>query len=277
MKSKRCLVTGANSGVGWGTALVLAKQGAQVVMLCRNPEKGKAAQAEIIKQSGNSQVELMLCDLASKQQIQSFISNFLSRYDQLDLLVNNAAIVPPNRQVTADGIEMQLMVNVLAPFMLTQGLMPALQAAPTGRVVNLSALPTATLKPHFDDIQSERNYRIWGWQRYERTKTFLTLLTWGFAERLGEGQITFNGAHPGVVDSHILQGANPLSRWIMRTFFSTPQQGGERVVFAASDSSMAGKTGYYVKWNGQAIPISEFYNPETRDTMWTLAMQLASA
>ncbi|MHA2163681.1 MAG: SDR family NAD(P)-dependent oxidoreductase [Candidatus Thorarchaeota archaeon] len=119
MSGKVCIVTGSNSGIGKETALALAKMGATVVMVARNQERGEKAQAEIIEKTGSTSVDLMLCDLASMDEIRRFASAFKNKYDRLDVLINNAGAVFSRRQLTVDGFESNLAVNHLAPFLMT--------------------------------------------------------------------------------------------------------------------------------------------------------------
>ena len=129
MQGKVCLVTGANSGIGKGTALGLAKMGATVVMVARNPEKGQSALEEIKVLSGNNAVELMLADLSSQMAVRELAASFKGKYVSLNVLINNAAIIPPERTITLDGIETQFAVNHLAPFLLTNLLIDSLMAS----------------------------------------------------------------------------------------------------------------------------------------------------
>ena len=114
MEGKVCLVTGANAGIGKATALGLAQRGATVVMVSRDRERGETAQAEIARQSGNESVNLLLADLSSQAEIRRLAAEFERQFDQLHVLVNNAAVIPLQRQVTEDGLEMQFAVNHLA-------------------------------------------------------------------------------------------------------------------------------------------------------------------
>src|SRR5207237_49058 len=104
MNGKVCMVTGGNAGIGKAIALELARRGATVVMVCRNRERGEAAQAEIRAQTGNEKVDLMLADLASQAAIRQLAAEFQSRYDHLHVLINNAAVMPGRRTLSPDGI-----------------------------------------------------------------------------------------------------------------------------------------------------------------------------
>ena len=128
MQGKICLVTGSNSGIGKETVLGLAKMGATVVMVVRNKERGEKAQKEIMKQSGNNSVDLMICDLSSMESIRLFAAEFWKKYKRLDVLVNNAGASFSKREVTPEGFERNFAVNYLGPFLLTHELLDLLRA-----------------------------------------------------------------------------------------------------------------------------------------------------
>jgi NAD(P)-dependent dehydrogenase (short-subunit alcohol dehydrogenase family) len=140
MDGKIILITGANSGIGQATAMALAKMGASVVMVCRDRNKGEIAQTEIITESSNQAVDLMIADLSSQKSIHQLAADFKARYPQLHVLINNAGINLPKRIVTVDGIETQFAVNHLAPFLLTNLLLDVLKASAPARIVNVNSM-----------------------------------------------------------------------------------------------------------------------------------------
>ena len=167
MNKKTFVITGANSGLGRGAALLLAKRGANVVMLCRNHERGEAARSEIIAQSGNPDVELILADLGSQHSVRSFVRQFKQSHDQLHGLLNCAGILRPQRHVTEDGLETMFAVNYLGHFLLTNLLFEPLQAGSPSRVITVSGSghkvgveggQSAAID--FDDLQGDKNFDI---------------------------------------------------------------------------------------------------------------------
>jgi NAD(P)-dependent dehydrogenase (short-subunit alcohol dehydrogenase family) len=127
MENKICIITGANSGIGKATALGLAKMKATVVMLCRNKDTGEIAQKEIISESGNKNVDLLICDLSFQDQIRRFVDEFKQKYQDLHVLINNAGVMASKRRLCADGFEMNFAVNHLGPFLLTNLLLDVLK------------------------------------------------------------------------------------------------------------------------------------------------------
>jgi len=153
---KRAVVTGANSGIGYETALALAHAGAEVILAVRSEQKGREALAKIRALSPQAKVRLDLSKLAS---VAEFSRRLNAEGQPLDILINNAGVMMlPQRQLTAEGFEMQLGVNYLGHFALTAQLLPLLRKAPAPRVVNLSSLMHRVGKIHFDDLQLERGY-----------------------------------------------------------------------------------------------------------------------
>ena len=152
MQGKVCLVTGATSGIGLVSACALAQQGARVVLVGRDLARCAAAVAHIKDQTGNSDIEALLADLSSQQQVRELARQFRARHPRLDVLINNAGGIWMNRQVTVDGLEMTVAVNHLAPFLLTHlllDLLPTnkiiLAVAQTRGMIFLSASPSPTL------------------------------------------------------------------------------------------------------------------------------------
>ena len=158
MKGKICLVTGSNSGIGKETALSLAKMGATVVMVVRNKERGEKAKKEIVKQSGNNSVDLMICDLSSMESIRQFAEEFKKKHKRLDVLTNNAGASFSKREVTPEGFERNFAVNYLGPFLLTHELLDLLKSSAPSRIINVSSGLAKDGKVDLDDLQSEKNY-----------------------------------------------------------------------------------------------------------------------
>ena len=159
MKGKVCVVTGSNSGIGKETAKALARMGATVVMAVRSRERGESARTEIVEASGNEAVDVMVCDVSSKESIGHFVGEFESRYDRLDVLINNAGAVFGRRENSVDGFESTLAVNYLGPFRLTLELLPMLRRGAPSRVVNVSSGMHKTGKMDLNDLQGNHHQR----------------------------------------------------------------------------------------------------------------------
>src|SRR5437764_10121566 len=149
-----CLVTGANTGIGFEIARGLAQTGAQVVLACRNQAKGEAARSAIANEFRDSAPDLLIVDLASQRSIRDAAQQFVAKHSHLDVLVNNAGTAVPERQVSPDGIELTFATNTLAYHLLTKLLLDLLRKAPAGRVVNVASAMAAGLD--LGDVEFKR-------------------------------------------------------------------------------------------------------------------------
>src|SRR5262245_57312736 len=156
LEDRTCLVTGATSGIGQETALGLAREGARVLIVGRDPARGEAARAEIAKRSGNDRIELLLADLASLREIARLAGEVGARCPALHVLVNNAGVVNLTRQQSMDGFEATFAVNHLAYFALTLQLEDLLRASAPARIVSVSSDAHRFGSIDWDDLQSEK-------------------------------------------------------------------------------------------------------------------------
>ncbi|MFW9879933.1 MAG: SDR family NAD(P)-dependent oxidoreductase, partial [Candidatus Thorarchaeota archaeon] len=161
MEGKICMITGANSGIGKATALGLAKLNATIIMVCRDKERGEKAREEIINQTGNKNIDLLLCDLSSQEQIRNLVNEFKKKYQYLHVLINNAGVMLKKRQECVDGFEMNFAVHVLAPYLLTLLLLDVLKKSTPSRVIIVGSAMHKMAKIDFNDLQCEnKNYSL---------------------------------------------------------------------------------------------------------------------
>jgi NAD(P)-dependent dehydrogenase (short-subunit alcohol dehydrogenase family) len=245
LKDKVCIVTGSNSGIGKETALALAEKGASIVMVVRNRELGEEARSQIIEESGNSSVDLMICDLSSRDAIRSFAVEFKNKYNRLDVLLNNAGAVISKREITADGCERSLAVNYLAPFLLTHELLSVLKESAPSRVINLSSGLYKRAKLNLDDLQCESSYK--SMSAYGNAKLMIIMHTYEMARRLEGTGVVVNVVLPGFVATNLGRSSgSKMSRvmfGMMKPFQLSPKEGAETSVYVASSSDIDGVTG----------------------------------
>lgn len=191
---RTALVTGANSGLGLHTAMELARHGAQVLMACRNPERGKAAVSRVQAEVPAASVELIVLDLASLESVRAAAEESTRRAPRLDLLVCNAGLMATPRGRTTDGFETQLGVNHLGHFAFTGLLLDSLLGAPAPRVVVVSSAAHRLGKINFRDLMGERRYKRWG--AYGQSKLANLLFMQELGRRAGPA-LTAAAAHPG--------------------------------------------------------------------------------
>lgn len=259
---KLVLITGATEGIGKATAIGIARQpGYRVVMHGRNEAKARAAIEEVKRESGSVAVEYLIADFSSLAGVQQLADAVLSRYGRLDVLINNAAGMFADRQLTADGLEMNFAVNYLAMYRLTYALLPLLKQTPNARIINLSSVGYKQAKPNFNDLQAERGYTMM--PVYFNSKLFCLYFTLDLAEELKDLGITVNAVHPGGVQTQLARDFKGPIKWMfavmMPLFFVSPEKGAESSVYLATSPEVADVTGtYFVKKKPEALlPIGE--------------------
>jgi NAD(P)-dependent dehydrogenase (short-subunit alcohol dehydrogenase family) len=208
LTGRAAVVTGANSGLGYVTALELARHGARVVLACRDEQRGEAAKQKLRFDVPTARVQLKKLDLASLASIRAFVDDVSSTYDGLDILVNNAGVMAIPRAQTADGFEMQFGTNHLGHFALTGLLLPLLLPRDGSRVVTVSSTAHKTGSIDFDDLMGERSYKKW--RAYSQSKLANLLFAYELQRRLEQaGAPTISvAAHPGYAATN-LQAVGP--------------------------------------------------------------------
>src|SRR6266851_4746582 len=235
MKDRVVLVTGANSGIGKAASLALAKMGATVVMVARNKERGEAARSEIIRESQNGSVDLLLADLSSLESVRQLATEFRKKYSELHVLINNAGLFNQRRHVTMDGYEDTFATNYLAPFLLTNLQLDLPKASAPSRIINVSSAGHYNGHINFDDLNLEKDYG--GWKAYGQSKLALVLFTHELAKKLQGTGVTVNAVHPGTVATNIWSRPMGPLGFIMtvpKLFMTSPKKGAETVVYLAS-------------------------------------------
>jgi NAD(P)-dependent dehydrogenase (short-subunit alcohol dehydrogenase family) len=271
IQGKICLVTGANAGIGKATALGLAEMGAAVVMVCRSRARGEAALADIRRRSGNDQIALLLADLSSQAQVRALAAEFKQRYDRLHVLVNNAAIIPLQRQETEDGLEMQFAVNHLAYFMLTLLLLDVIKASAPARIINVSSQVHAWGEIRFDDLQSRQAYNRH--RAYAQAKLANVLFTCELARRLAGTAVTVNALHPGVIATKL--GANYGGRERAQDApLAEARRGAQTTLYLATSPDVAGVSGRYFVYEKAVHRSADAYDQALAQRLWQVSAQL---
>ncbi len=279
MAGKICMVTGANSGIGKVTATALAAKGATVVMVCRSRERGEAAQQEVIAQSGNDQVDLLLADLSSMASTRAMVDGFKARYDHLHVLVNNAGALFPTRQESVDGLEMTFALNHMGYFLPTVLLLDLLKASAPSRIVNVSSDAHRAGRVDFDDLQNEEKYR--SFPVYSESKLENVLFTKELARRLEGTGVTVNALHPGFVRTNFgTNGAgngllNAAVRLITKLIAITPEKGAQTSIYLATSPEVEGISGAYFSNKKAVSPASQAKDAEAAQRLWAESERLA--
>jgi len=273
MAGKVVIVTGASAGIGRATAAGLAALGARVVMPCRDAPKCEASVARIGAAVPGASLEMMRLDLASMADVRRFASDYARTHARLDVLINNAAVVKRRREVTVDGFEETFAVNVLAPFLLTNLLLPMLKASSPSRIVFLTSGLHKRAHMDLGDLQVERGWS--SYRAYDRSKLAVILLTVAMARRLGGTGVTANVAHPGLIDTDLGREMSWAQRTVKR-WISKPAEAGARTsVFLASSPEVAGVSGRYFVDSREAEPSEEARDAELAERLWRACEGLA--
>ena len=247
------IVTGANAGLGFETTKALAAKDFKVIMACRNLEKAKEARQQILNWHGNAKLEIQELDLASLESVRSFVSEFRSKNEKLDLLINNAGVMMPPYQRTEDDFELQLGVNYLGHFLLTGLLKEQLTTSKSSRIVTLSSIAHKNAEIDFNDLQSENSYSKF--KAYGQSKLACLIFSLELERRLkvnSLSHVSSLAAHPGVSSTELMR---HLPGWLMliakplQPFIShSAEKGAQPTLKAALDKELSG--GSYIGPDG---------------------------
>ncbi len=276
VNGKTMLVTGATSGIGLETCVELAKLGATVVMVGRNPEKTQRAVADIKARSGTSPAGSLICDFASQVSIRKLASEYRSRYDRLDVLVNNAGGVQKNRTVTEDGVEATLAVNHLGYFLLSNLLLDLLKKSAPSRIVTVASIAHRSGTLDFDNLGFEHGgYGIM--RAYSRSKLCNVLFASELARRLDGAGVTSNSLHPGGVNTNIWSDApayvKPLV-FLLKPFMLSPKEGARTIVQLSADPALEGITGRYFEKMRPVAPAPRAQDEALARRLWDVSLRL---
>jgi len=251
LSGRTVLVTGANAGLGLATVRGLAKLGATVVMACRDLKRGEAARATV-----EGKTELMQLDVSSRADVARFVAAWGSR--PLDVLINNAGVLPTGRQTTSEGLELAYATNIVGPVALTDGLLPVLRAS-HGRVVTVSSGGMYPVKLDLKVLRGEVA-KYDGVTAYAQTKRAQVILNELWAER--EPLVTFAAMHPGWADTAGVKGSIPTFYRVTKSILRSVEEGADTIVWLAACSRVVGQSGKF--WFDRA-PARTHEFPWTRE------------
>jgi NAD(P)-dependent dehydrogenase (short-subunit alcohol dehydrogenase family) len=277
MTGKTCLITGANSGIGKETALGLARMGARVVLVCRNQKKGEDARADIERETGSSQLDLLIADMSSFGSVRAVAAQVQQQCPRLDVLINNAGAAVRSRTLSVDGIEMTIAANYLGAALLTFLLLDLLKSSAPSRIVNVSSEAQRNSRLDLNDLQFEkRKYNPVA--AYGQSKLLMNAFTFELARRLEGTEVTANCLHPGVVATNIWPADAPwfvkLLVGVMKPFMLNSKQGANVSLYLATSPDVANVSGqYFVKSKpANSNPLSRDPKVMTEIWRWTEKM-----
>jgi len=277
MQGKTVLITGATDGIGKITALRLAERGAHVVLVGRDPAKTERVVQEIKTATGSTEIESLIADLSSMQQVRDLADQFKRQHDRLDVLINNAGAMFFSRKETVDGLELTFALNHMAYFILTNRLLDMIKASAPARIVNVSSMAHYGRTINFDDLQNERRYspqRVYG-----QSKLLNVLFTYELARRLEGTGVTANTLHPGVVATQFAANnwgpVGKLARRVLNLVSISPEEGAQTSIYLATSPEVEGVSGqYFDKCRAkESSPAS--YDQESQRRLWAISEQIA--
>jgi len=280
MDSTIVLITGANSGIGKATAIELARQGATIIMVCRNEEKGKQAQEEIKQMSFNNNIFLELCDLSSHTSIKALNQQIRSKYSHIDILINNAGAIFGEHQLTADGLEQTFGVNHMGYFLLTHYLLDWVKKGKNKRIVNVASLahkfPSSV---PWGDLQLQnipyRQFHAYGLSKLYNIYFTQVLAKQMTAEKTG---ITVNCLHPGTVYTGFGGSGSKFFARLVKIggpLLSKPKNGAKTSVYLATSPAVKDITGTYFAHRRKARITRLAKKSANAQRLWDKSMELA--
>ena len=276
MNGKVCLVTGSTDGIGKVSARVLAELGAKVIIVGRDPEKSAIVLAELRSISGNKNIDLLMADLAVMQEVRDLADQVISRYDRLDVLLNNAGGYFTKHEITSDGLEMTFALNHMSYFLLTNKLMELLKYSAPARIVNVSSDAHYGVDIEFENLNGEQEYKAW--KAYQKSKLANVLFTYELLKKV-PGNITVNCLHPGFVATNF--GHNngwlfgPVLKIAQRISAIDPEEGAKTSIFLCSAPEVKGVSGKYFYKCQLKTSSRESRKMDTGKRLWQISSDIA--
>ncbi len=290
LEGRVAIVTGANSGLGYYTVRGLADKGCEVIMACRNIQKGEVAKKELLQQNPDARLKLMHLDLSDLESVQQFADDFSDSYQQLDLLINNAGLMAIPLRRTVQNFEMQFGVNHLGHFALTGRLFDLLQKTERSRVVNVSSAAHKIGEIRFDDINWENGYSKW--RAYGMSKLANIHFTHELADKVAARGIDIRvlAAHPGYANSSLIEKGPEMNGYhflvragrIVNSMFAQNTEMGALPQLYAATSPDAVHRGYYGPggfggmrgYPVRTYPKRQKVSKDVQEQLWTLSEKM---
>ena len=293
LEGRTVVISGATSGIGLAAAHAFARLGARVRILARSQERGEQARGAISAGSASQAVDVITCDLSSLRSVRSCAELLVSEGGRIDVLVNNAGVLPERRELSADGIELTFATNVLGPFLLTNKLVPLMRAAPgdaragveaaggvrRARIIYVSSGGMYSARLDVEDLQMERR-EFDGVRAYAQTKREQVVLTELWAQRLDREGIVVHAMHPGWVDTPGVRSSLPRFYRLTKPLLRTPEQGADTIVWLGASAEAESSSGGF--WHDRrrrpthTLPWT-CETPDERERLWSECERLSAS
>ncbi|XP_060538284.1 dehydrogenase/reductase SDR family member 13-like [Pantherophis guttatus] len=275
LRGKTVLITGGNSGIGKATAVDLARRGARVILACRDKARGESAMYDIRRESGNSEVILMILDLGSLNSVRAFAQSFLESEPRLDILINNAGVLKDGQ--TSDGFDQAFQVNHLAHFLLTHLLLDRLKRCAPSRIVILSSSGHMYGKIDFRTFNKPTKRLMKGGQSYANSKLANMLHARELAKRLEGTNVTCYAVHPGIVKTEIARFQPRWSLWLIwfvRLFIRNCEAGAQTSIYCATEEGIERLSGRYFVDCQPKVPSPQACDDQLAKKLWEFSERL---
>src|SRR5215216_479484 len=271
MAKKVVVVTGVTSGIGKALAMGLARSGENVVLVARDADRGNMVQEEIKSQTQNPDIDLVLSDLSSLSSVRNAAAIIKSKHDNIDVLINNAAIYKSRRELSIDGFELMLVTNHLGPFLLTHLLLDPLMTSGSARILNISA-PSST-QLDFDNLQGEKKFN--SLTAFGASKMMNLLFTFELARRLENTGVTVNAVHPGLARSSLMNETSAPMRFLLRLASAPAERVAVDIIRVAMDPEFEKVTGRFFHKAKEIEAAAFAHDRAAQQRLWEISSNLA--
>ena len=271
MAKKVIVVTGVTSGIGKALATGLAKTGEGVVLVARDAERGNRIEQEIKSQTQNADIELVLSDLSSLSSVRNTAVVIKSKHENIDVLINSAAVYKQRREVNTDGFERMFVTNHLGPFLLTHLLLEPLLTSGSARILNLTAPSTVELD--FDNLQGENYFN--SLRAFGATKMMNMLFTFELARRLQNTGVTVNAIHPGLARSSLMNESGAIMRFLLRLAAAPAERVAVDIIRVALDPEFEKVTGRFLHKAKEIEAPAYARDRQAQKRLWEISSNLA--
>lgn len=273
---KTALITGFTSGIGKATAEALLAQ-YELILVCRNKEKGELVIKQFLQHNPNAKLHLFVADLSSVKEVNTLAKNIIEKFAKIYVLINNAGLFIPQKQLSIDGYELTLATNHLSAFQLTNALLPLLKNSNEARVINVASEAHRVGKLNWDDMHL--NHRFSGIRAYGNSKLYNIMFTYELAQQLNHTNITVNAMHPGGVNTSFGKNVTGFTSFLFKQLgflMRSAEKGAETVIWLAQSNEIKGTTGKYFKDKKAIHSSNESYKRNNQSKLWQLSEQMVN-
>jgi NAD(P)-dependent dehydrogenase (short-subunit alcohol dehydrogenase family) len=272
--SKTVLITGSTGTIGKATALDLARNKCNLILLGRNAEKLNSVKSEISNATGNQDIQVIIADLSEPESIKHAVTEIRNKYSSLNALINVAGIFKSKRLENSRGIEYMFATNHLGPFILTNDLLDLLKAGKPARVVTVSA--PSTTKISFDDISGIKKFSAGFMGAFGASKMMNIMFTYALSRRLDGTGVTTSVFHPGLVKSNLTNEMPAVLNFIFKQISGKPDSAAKMLCSLAIDNKYNDSNGTFYKFDGKKIKSNNYsYDKDLQEKLWTISEQLS--